>query len=213
MPGAHDYRPNLPHDEIERIRRWHERAYRELRGRQTAEIDYLGLRLLVPHGVFPPTPMSDLLGRAVRDEVRVADRVLDVGTGSGVNAILAAQRARDVLGVDINPLAVACACANAERNGVAERVRIIESDLFERVDGTFDLVVCDPPFRWWPARDALEAAITDAGYSTLRRFVGGLPARLRPGGRALMFFGTSGDLDYLFSLIDEVRSRSRQFTA
>jgi methylase of polypeptide subunit release factors len=55
-------------------------------------VDYLGLEIAVPHGVFAPTPTSDLLGRAVLAEVRETDRVLDMGTGSGINAILAASR-------------------------------------------------------------------------------------------------------------------------
>ena len=45
----------------------------------------------------------------VLDEVRDDDRVLDMGTGSGVNGIVAASRSRDVLAVDVNPAAVTCA--------------------------------------------------------------------------------------------------------
>jgi release factor glutamine methyltransferase len=201
--STRDYSPELPPEAVERIRSWHEDAYRSLFERTDEEVEYLGLRLCVPHGVFPPTPVSDLLGRAVQAEVRPDDRVLDVGTGSGINAILAAGSARDVVAVDINSLAVDCARLNAERNGVQSRVQLLQSDLFEKVEGRFDLVIFDPPFRWFPARDALEAAITDEGYRTLGRFIEEVPARLRPGGRILLFFGSSGDLDYLLRLIDE----------
>jgi release factor glutamine methyltransferase len=121
-------------------------------------------------GVFAPTPMSDLLGQAVLDHVGEGDQVLDVGTGSGVNAILAASRAREVVAVDINPDAVAAAMANAERNGVADRIRFIHGDLFEPVDGTFDLIVYDPPFRWFRPRDMAAAAMADEGYRSLGRF-------------------------------------------
>lgn len=72
----------------------------------------------MPPGVFPPTPMSDLLGHAVLEEVDAKDRVLDMGTGSGINAILAARSSPEVLGVDINPLTVAAARHNAKRKGV-----------------------------------------------------------------------------------------------
>jgi methylase of polypeptide subunit release factors len=46
-----------------------------------------------------------------------------MGTGSGVSAILAARVSSHVLAVDINPKAVECAIANANRNGVKERGR------------------------------------------------------------------------------------------
>lgn len=68
-----------------------------------------------------------------------------MGTGSGVNAILAAGRGVDVVAVDVNPHAVVAACVNAERNGVPDRGEIHRSDLFEAVEGRFDLVVFAPP--------------------------------------------------------------------
>lgn len=161
-------------------------------------LSYLGLEVVIPPGVFSPTPTSDLLGRAVLTEVRPTDRVLDMGSGSGVNAILAATVADDVVGVDVNPAAVAAARVNAARNGV--RAAFAVSDVFSAVEGAFDLVVIDPPFRWFSPRDLLEAAITDEGYSALGRFFDGLSSRLRPGGRVLLFFGTSGDQEHVLSL-------------
>jgi release factor glutamine methyltransferase len=138
------------------------------------------------------------LGPAVRDEVREGDRVLDMGTGSGINAILAAAKSTDVLAVDINPHAVAAAIANAERNGVADRITCRESDVFSAVEGTFDLIIFDPPFRWFAPRDYLEAGMADENYQALTRFLEQAGDHLAPGGRILMLFGSSGDLDYLY---------------
>lgn len=194
--------PRMSEAEVAMIEAWHERAYQELRDRTKTHVDYLGLELAVPPEVFPPTPMSDLFGRLVLDEVRPDDRVLDMGTGSGSNALLAARVARDVTAVDINPAAVVCAEANAAANGLDERVTVMVSDVFDRVDGTFDVIMFDPPFRWFPPRTPLEAAITDDGYRTLNQFMAELPERLRPGGRALLTFGTTGDLTHLLHLFD-----------
>jgi release factor glutamine methyltransferase len=188
-------------ERVELLRRWHEAASAELHGFGAHDVSHLGLELHVPEHVFPPTPTSDLLGRAVLDEVRAGDRVLDMGTGSGVNAILAARRSDNVTGVDVNPFAIAAAMANAERNGVAGRIRFFESDLFERVDGPFDMIVFDPPFRWFRPRDMLERAFADENYETLTRFMTDVPDRLAPGGRVLLFFGTSGDIEYLRQLV------------
>jgi release factor glutamine methyltransferase len=197
-----NYRPSMSEDEQRRLRAWHEAAYQSIRDDGAGTIEYLGRTFVVPPRVFPPASVSPLLGQAVLDEVRAADRVLDMGTGSGVNAILAASRSTDVLGVDINPYAVEAAVANAERNGVAERTTFRESDVFgsidTAVDGRFDLMIFDPPFRWFAPRDHLEASIADENYEALTRFLEQAGDHLAPGGRILMLFGTSGDLDYLY---------------
>ncbi|HEY0453035.1 methyltransferase [Actinophytocola sp.] len=192
------YEPTVPPAERARIREWHDAAYESMRTDEVRTVEYLGRSFVVPPQVFPPAPVSELLGRAVLEDVRKGDRVLDMGTGCGVNAILAASRSTDVLGVDVNPHAVAAAVANAGRNGVADRVAFRESDVFGAVDGEFDLMIFDPPFRWFAPRDHLEASIADENYAALTRFLTEAGAYLAPGGQILMFFGTSGDLDYLY---------------
>jgi ribosomal protein L11 methyltransferase len=68
-------------------------------------------------------------------------RVLDVGTGSGILGIAAAKRgAREVIGVDTDPLAVRAARENADANGVAIDARIGSA---ADVDGTFDVVLAN----------------------------------------------------------------------
>lgn len=186
------------------LRAWHEDASAELHELGSRDVVYLGLDLHVPAEVFGPTPVSDLLGREVIARTSPGARVLDMGSGAGANGLLAARAGADVTAVDVNPLAVRATYDNAERNGLAERVRVVEGDLFDRVEGRFDLVVFDPPFRWFRPRDLLERAITDEGYATLTRFVEELPTRLAPGGSALVFFGTSGDEGYLRELIGRV---------
>lgn len=195
------YKSHLSTTQIELLEHWHEQAYSSLRDRQPGVVDYLGRQLDVPAHVFAPTPVSDLLGNAVLREVRPTDRVLDMGTGSGVNAILAASIARDVVGVDVNPLAVKAATKNAEDNGVASVTRFVESDVFDSVEGSFDLIVFDPPFRWLRPRDMLERSISDEGYTALTRFMREASQYLSEAGRILLFFGTSGDIAYLHDLM------------
>ncbi|MFC5816374.1 methyltransferase [Nonomuraea harbinensis] len=200
------YEPTLPPEHVERIRRWHERAYAAARaeaGDDGRTFHHLGLTLHVPPQVQPIAGMSHPLGEAVLAEARDGDRVLDMGTGCGVNAILAASRSRDVVAVDVNPHAVEAARGNAARNGVADRVTVLESDVFAAVEGDFDLIVFDPPFRWFAPRDLLERATTDAGYAALTRFFRDVRGYLRPGGRVLLFFGTTGDLPYVRRLVGE----------
>jgi release factor glutamine methyltransferase len=205
-PAQAAYPSTLTAEQAERIRRWHEDAYRAASATaQTYEL--FGRSFEVPPQVQPINPMSDLLGGAVLAEARPGDRVLDMGTGSGVNAILAAGAATDVLAVDINPRAIEAARRNAERNGVADRIEVRASDVFDAVDGDFDLIVFDPPFRWFAPRDLFETALTDENYGALTRFFRQCDGYLRTGGRMLVLFGTSGDLGYLRTLIAETGFR------
>ncbi len=152
-----------------------------------------------PPDVYAPHPLG--LAVIVLDEVREGDRVLDMGTGSGVTGIVAASESLRVLAVDVNPAAVACARDNAERNGVADRVEVRESDLFQNAPGRFDLIIFDPPFRWFRPRDMFERGTADENYRTLTTFFDQANDHLEPGGRILLSFGTTGDIDYLHHLI------------
>ncbi|MCT9094065.1 class I SAM-dependent methyltransferase [Streptomyces sp. ASQP_92] len=198
--------PQLPQEQTDLIRAWHELGYETARHSAASGerlVHCMGLDLMVPPEVLAPAPaVAEVLGRAVLSEAKSGRRVLDLGTGSGINGILAAGRGCEVLAVDINPHAVAAAAANAVRNGVGERVLALESDVFSAVEGTFDLIVCSPPFRWFAPRDHLEAATTDEGYRMLRAMFASVADYLAPKGCLLFFFGSSGDLAFAQSLMD-----------
>ncbi|MGH8987791.1 MAG: methyltransferase [Acidimicrobiales bacterium] len=201
--ASENFVPTLPPDEVERIRAWHERAFAASRSRQEEVVDYLGLSLIVPPTVQPITPTPHLLGEAVLDDAREGEQGLDMGTGCGVNAILAATKGSRVIAVDINPEAVGVARTNAERSGVTDLVEVGTSDVFSEVPESFDLIVFDPPFRWFKPRDLAEAAITDENYRAMTQFFSETRTHLVPDGRMLIFFGTSGDIDYLKELMNE----------
>jgi release factor glutamine methyltransferase len=189
-------------EDIARIREWHERAYRASSDRRAPQsYDYLGATIVVPPGVQPITPVSHLLGESVKAHVRPGHRVLDMGTGSGVNAVLAAIGGAEVVAVDVNPTAVQAAHANAVRNKVVGRIDVRLSDVFSNVEGRFDLIVFDPPFRWFAPREPAERATTDENYQAMRTFFEHAEEYLAPHGRMLIFFGTSGDMGYLQDLM------------
>ncbi len=86
----------------------------------------------------------------VRRAVRSA---LDLGTGSGVQAFLAAGHSDRVWATDSSARAIGFARFNAAFNGCGEKVEFLEGDTFEPVGGrTFDLVVSNPPFALTPSR-------------------------------------------------------------
>lgn len=196
-----EYVPTLDEAGVARIRRWHEVSRALGQGRPEMTFEYLGLSLVVPPTVQPITPTSHLLGEAVIQEVRTGERVLDMGCGCGVNAILAARAGAEVVAVDINPDAIDATVRNARRNGTSDRVDVRQSDVFSAVPEVFDLIVIDPPFRWFKPRDLAEAATTDEGYRAMTTFFRKIRDHLTEDGRLLVFFGTSGDIGYLKNLM------------
>ncbi len=81
---------------------------------------------------------------ALQDRLRPGDRVLDLGTGSGILAVAAAALgAGACLALDIEPQAVAAATANAALNGVAGRVEVREAQLESLGDAAFDLILAN----------------------------------------------------------------------
>ena len=201
---AKRHRPRMSPEKVELLRRWHEVSHTSLRAMLPADVSFMGLQLQVTEDVFPVDESvdGDPYHQAVASEVRPGLRVLDMGTGSGVSALLAARSGSEVVAVDVNPKAVDCARANAQRNGLAAQITFVHGDLFQGVDGDFDLIIFDPPFRWFEPHDLLERSHADAEYRTLTRFMLEAPGWLRPGGRIVMNFGTSGDFDYLQKLIE-----------
>src|SRR5439155_16766417 len=88
------------------------------------------------------------------------DPALDVGTGSGIHALLAARHAQHVIATDVNPRALAYTQLNAGLNGLAN-IECPQGSLFDPVDTqTFDLITCNAPFvvspeRRWAYRDSV----------------------------------------------------------
>jgi len=130
------------------------------------------------------TPTSRLCD-SLTPRPRIA-RALDVGSGSGIHALLAAAHAEHVVATDVNARALAFTELNAALNGVTN-VECRRGSLFEPVAGeTFDLITCNAPYvvspeSRWAYRDSglqadeiservvREAAahLTDGGFATL----------------------------------------------
>jgi methylase of polypeptide subunit release factors len=113
---------------------------------------------------------------------RRAARTLDLGTGSGVLALLAAAHSDSVLATDRNPRALDFARFNAEFNGVSN-VAFRVGDLFEPSrGGVFDLIVCNPPFVIAPDVKYLHTHSGRPADTLCREIVRAAPACLAEGG-------------------------------
>lgn len=109
-------------------------------------------------------------------------RALDLGCGSGIQALLAASHAGEVVASDANPRAVELTRFNAALNGMPH-VTAREGDLFGPVAGErFDLIVSNPPFVISPDRTFLYRDGGRAGNDLIRELLAAAPEHLAPGG-------------------------------
>jgi hypothetical protein len=158
-----------------------------------------GLDVTVPHdagraatGVHPEQVLgvgAASLTLAAATPRSCVDRALDLGAGSGVQALLAEDHCGTVVATDRSPRAVAFTRLAAALAGVDLDVR--QGDLLEPVAGElFDLVVSNPPFVVGAGGDGVTRyTYRDAGLDgdeICRRLVTGLPAVLAPGGTAVL---------------------------
>ncbi len=107
---------------------------------------FYGRRFKVSRDVLDPRPETETLIEAALAEPFAS--VLDVGTGSGcILVTLLAERVGAVgMGTDLSEAACLQASANAVLHRVTARADIRQSDWFEKVEGSFDLIVSNPPY-------------------------------------------------------------------
>ena len=79
-------------------------------------------------------------------------RSLDIGTGSGVQALNVAHLSEEINGIDVNPRAIKFGQTNARINNITH-ANFFLSNLYEKVTGKFDLVTSNPPFVFYPDAD------------------------------------------------------------
>lgn len=110
------------------------------------ETEFMGMRFKVNSNVLIPRQDTETLVAEALRVVKPGMRVLDLCTGSGCIIISILRSVMDVEGhaVDISKQALAVAKENARLNGVS--VFFEQSNLFERVKGTFHVIVSNPPY-------------------------------------------------------------------
>lgn len=118
-------------------------------------------------------------------------RAVDVGCGAGPGAILVARAypGAEVLAVDINPAALHMTRVNAALAGVA--VTAQESDLLGSAEGSFDLIVANPPYLVDPGERAYRHGGGPLGAGLSLKILETAIKRLAPGGTLLLYTGAA----------------------
>jgi len=170
--------------------------------------EFFSLRFEVGPGVFIPRPETETLVleslEALKTCGHATPRVLDLCTGSGaigVSIAVNAPAAR-VTCIDQNDAPAAYAAKNAENHAVADRVTVLQGDLFGPLaaDATFHVIASNPPYVTTAEIEQLDADVKSYephaaldggpdGLDVLRRIMQDAPSRLVPGGE--IFFELS----------------------
>jgi release factor glutamine methyltransferase len=187
----------------EELGAFRETIARRRRGEPAAYIlgikEFWSLELEITADVLVPRPETEILVQACLARV-ARGPVLDLCTGSGCVALaLASERAEMRIDAsDVSPAACAVARRNAERHGLADRVAVIEGDLFTCVppDARYEAITSNPPYviddelaALAPevrAEPRLALAGGDDGLDVIRRILAGAPDHLASGGWLLL---------------------------
>ena len=118
----------------------------------TGQTKFCGLDFIVNEDVLIPRPETELLVETVMavskcQGVKVS-RMLDLCTGSGCIAISLTKSIPEckIVASDISEAALDIARLNAEKNGVCDNIKFIQSDLFNNIIGKFDIIASNPPY-------------------------------------------------------------------
>ena len=111
--------------------------------------EFMGLDFKLSSDTLIPRGDTECLVETVLDYIKKSGSktVLDIGTGSGAIIIsLAVLGGISGTALDISEGALAMAKENAALNGVADKISFIKSNVFENVQGSFDIIVSNPPY-------------------------------------------------------------------
>lgn len=129
----------------------------------TNQQEFMKLNFYVDENVLIPREDTEILVEEVMNilEIEKKETILDLCTGSGAIGIAIAKYVKNgqVQLADISQKALQIAKKNVEKNGVEKQVTLLETDLFEKVKETFDLIVSNPPYIETPIIKTLQKEV------------------------------------------------------
>jgi release factor glutamine methyltransferase len=215
--GALDRR-GTPHGPFRRLLRGfiHFFSYHLILARRsTRTVRAAGFRLAVrPTGFHPRFFISSESFAAFIGRLDLkGQRVLDVGTGSGILALAAARSgAENVTAADINPNAALNAAENARANALGERVNAVCSNLLAAFAPRpmFDVILSSPPKHAGEPRNLADRGWhAGPAYRDISALFEQSRQRLKPGGRLYVMMSSDSDLDLIGTLIERAGFRAR----
>jgi ribosomal protein L3 glutamine methyltransferase len=159
---------------------------------------YVDERAIVPRSFIAELIADGAIDPWLSDPTR---RVLDLCTGNGSLAVLAAMAYPDIRvdASDVSPDALAVARINVEKHALAHRIRLVESDGLQSLQGPYDLILCNPPYVnaqsmaalpvEYRAEPALALAGGEDGMDFIRALLRDAPAKMSANGVLVLEIG------------------------
>lgn len=159
--------------------------------------------------VYEPAEDSFLIAENL--DVKPGASVLDVGTGSGLLAIVAAEKAVSVVAVDFNPYAIRCAKKNSVLNHLSSKMTFIQSELLAPFNESakFDLILFNAPYLPSAENEEEDSWIVRAwaggvnGRQVIDQFISQAPLHLNSHGRILLMQSTLANVEESIRKLEE----------
>ena len=167
--------------------------------------DFMGLNFYISPKVLIPRPDTEILVECALKKLHDGMRILDLCTGSGCIILSLLNYSNDCsgTGVDLSPDALEAAEINAKRilgDEKAESLELVLSNLYDKVEGKYDIIVSNPPYIESNVIDGLEPEVKDYepmlaldggldGLDIIAEIISGAGAHLTGGGSLLFEIG------------------------
>jgi len=178
---------------------------KDIQTREKRIANFLGYKIIIHKNVFPvDSPFSYTSKISAKQIPKNPGNVLDIGTGTGVQAIIAARKgAKKVLAIEIDNNSLKNAEENIEFHKLEKVIEIRKSDLFENVNENekFDLIIAQLPFADINYKSSVSHFLFDSEYRLHERFLKDAKNYLNGNGKIFIPSGDVGDEEKLKELI------------
>lgn len=170
-------------------------------------MNYNGIEYNECEEVYPPAEDTFLLidNLIIND----TDKVLEIGTGSGIVSIIASLKCSEVTSTDINPHAIKCAESNIKLNN-RENITVILSDLFENIEDKYDLILFNTPYLPVIEEEHVDDDYSKAwdggesGREVIDKFIEQAPSYLKKGGRIQLVQSSLSDNEKTLKIFEKM---------
>lgn len=168
---------------------------KDIQTRKQRVVNFLGYKMIINKNVFPIDSSFSFSSKIASKRIpKNAKKVLDVGTGTGVQAIIAAKRgAKKVLAIDIDNNCLKNAKENVSFHKLEKIIEVRKSDLFKNVkkDEKFNLIISNLPFSDVNYKSEVGHFLFDANFKLHERLLKNAKKHLTKNGE---MFIPSGDM-------------------